>query len=533
MRRLSPALLAALCAAVVAPWGQASEGRIAGVVRSATTGATVRSAVVKLRPLSEPKGVTRTATSGPEGEFEFAPVPAGRYEFALTKTGFQTLRGLSTRVSLREDQQLTGLAFQLQPNGAISGVVFDPEGEPLPDAHVRAFAVGYQETGVRLSAAGRAKSDDLGRYRIYGLKAGSYLLRVSPPAGSSPAGEFYAGTTGVFYPGADSPSQALPLKAAWGQELTGVNLRLSGRPGYVVAGTLWNAETGGPCLRCTVGAVQVDGDLLLTLPQRARVSREGIFVLEGLTPGDYLIAARRHGGNDLVSRRPVTITNRHVEDAALVVGQGKPVRGRVVLLDPPDGVDPTAWTPYISATILSQSWPDRESDITEGMEFAFDAVPASAYRFEVLNLPPGAYLKALQVGGQKLPRPVLTLSEDAPLTGIRAEIAFDGAAVSGRVRPPRAAGGEAGPMEARVTMIPKTGRRGYAAARSVETASDGSFYFDSVTPGAYVLYALPLMSSARIFDPAMQAALRPFSKTLDLEAGQSATVELRLGLGPG
>ena len=107
-----------------------------------------------------------------------------------------------------------------------------------------------------------------------------------------------------LYPGADSPSQALPLKPAWGQELTGVNLRLSGRPGYVVAGTVWNAETGGPCLRCTVGAVQVDGGLLLTLPQRARVSREGIFVLQGLSPGDYLIAARRHGGvNNLVSRR--------------------------------------------------------------------------------------------------------------------------------------------------------------------------------------------------------------------------------------
>ena len=110
----------------------AAEGKIAGLVRSVTTGAPVRSAVVALRPLSQPKGVTRTAVSGPEGGFEFARVPAGRYEFSLTKTGFQTLRGLSTRVSLREDQQLTGLAFQLWPNGAVSGVVFDPEGEPLP-----------------------------------------------------------------------------------------------------------------------------------------------------------------------------------------------------------------------------------------------------------------------------------------------------------------------------------------------------------------------------------------------------------------
>ena len=205
----------------------------------------------------------------------------------------------------------------------------------------------------------------------------------------------------------------------------------------------------------------------------------------------------------------------------------------MVLLDPPDGVDPTAWAPYISATILSQSWPDRESDIDERMEFGFDDVPASAYRFEVLDLPPGTYLKALRVGGQKLPRPILILTEDAPLSGVRAEIAFDAAAVGGRVRPPRTTGGKAGPIEARVTMIAKTGPQGYAAARSVETASDGSFHFDSVPPGAYVLYALPLMSSAQIFDPAVQAPLRPFSKTVDLEAEQSATVELRLAPEPG
>ncbi len=126
----------------------------------------------------------------------------------------------------------------------------------------------------------------------------------------------------------------------------------------------------------------------------------------------------------------------------------------------------------------------------------------------------------------------MTVPEYASLTGVQAVIGFDGATVSGRVRPRRSGSGEEGFIEARVVLVPKPSQSGYVTAKEVEAARDGSFSFSSVVPGAYTLYALPSMSAAQLMDPAVQSALRSFARTVDLDPRENITVELRLAPGP-
>ena len=179
------------------------------------------------------------------------------------------------------------------------------------------------------------------------------------------------------------------------------------------------------------------------------------------------------------------------------------------------------------------AWPLPRTKAQQDLTFVFPAAPGEVYRLEVQPLPPGAYLKTLRLGGQPLPAPELTVREDAPLTGVQAVIAFDAATVSGQVKPRRSGSrGEPGPIEARVALIPKPNQGGYVRASTVETAPDGSFVFTTVVPGAYTLYALPAMSSAQLMDPAVQASLRSYSRQVDLEPSESATVELPLGPDP-
>ena len=64
--------------------------------------------------------------------------------------------------------------------------------------------------------------------------------------------------------------------------------------------------------------------------------------------------------------------------------------------------------------------------------FVLQDVPAEDYRLDVFSLPRGAYLKALSFGGRPLPRPVIRVPEDHPLTGLQVVIAFDAATVGGR-----------------------------------------------------------------------------------------------------
>lgn len=506
------------------------QGSITGRVQSVTTGEALKSAVVTLRLQGARPEFSRTATSGSGGSFGFEALPPGRYQLSIRKAGYRTIQGSAGRVVLREGQQIDGLVFGLWANGAISGRVLDAENEPVAEAQVRAYSVVHGPNGVTLSPAGRADSDDLGEYRVHDLPAGRYILRVWPPKTGTPAGQFYADTSGTYYPGALSPSQALPVELNWGHDLNDIDLALSDQPTYGVAGAVADAFMEGACTRCFVHAMQVDGNLRVTLPNPSRVSADGSFLLRGLTPGDYKLTARRGSNESMVGQADVSIQNRNVQDVGLIVGLQQEVSGQIVLEDAPDEIDPADWSPYLSPINLPPFWPNVEGEIVSTRRFEIDDVPPADYMFEISDLPPGAYLKALRVGGQRLARPRFTVPNDAPVSGLQGVIAFDGSSVSGQVLRGRSRSGTSDPqaIQARVFLIPRKGQNNYQKARSVEAAPDGSFRFSSVAPGGYALYALPVMSSIQLFDPAVQASLRSYGKQVDLEPEESATVELRL-----
>ena len=85
-----------------------STAALSGTV-SDPAGARVQKALVKLT--NPEKGIARTFTSGPAGDFSFALLPAGTYTLEATATGFQTSRQtgivLNAGDSLTENVQLT------------------------------------------------------------------------------------------------------------------------------------------------------------------------------------------------------------------------------------------------------------------------------------------------------------------------------------------------------------------------------------------------------------------------------------------
>ncbi len=258
------------------------------------------------------------------------------------------------------------------------------------------------------------------------------------------------------------------------------------------------------------------------------MSPEGLFELHGLSPGDYKILVRHLDIDDRTAQRRVAITNRSLENIAITLGPGQPVWGEIVLEDPPDGVEPTDWTVYFSSVLLPSWAPDAEAEVEATSQFRLEGVPAETYRFEILGLPSGAYLKALQLAGQRLPALELEVFEHTPLLGVQAVIAFDGATITGHVRQGRSQSAGGGPIKARVALIPNPNQAAHLKAATAETMPDGSFSFDSVPPGAYTLYAAPSTNTVQLMDPAVQNALQSFARAVDLDPMQSVTVELPL-----
>src|SRR5207248_8888823 len=74
-------------------------------------------------------------------------------------------------------------SFRLIPWGVIAGRVLDEEGEPLPWAQVSALREVYSNGKRRLSPEALVPTNDLGEFRLFGLKPGRYFVSARYKAG--------------------------------------------------------------------------------------------------------------------------------------------------------------------------------------------------------------------------------------------------------------------------------------------------------------------------------------------------------------
>ena len=156
-------------------------GLISGRVVTADTGRPVKRARVLATAAELPQG--RAALTDDSGAFEITDLPAGRYTLNASKTGFVSLsygqrRPLQagTPLQLADGQQLKGVEFRLPRGGAISGHIFDEDGEPMPGAMVRVMRYQYLQGDRRLMPVGADQTDDRGQYRVWGLNPGEYYV---------------------------------------------------------------------------------------------------------------------------------------------------------------------------------------------------------------------------------------------------------------------------------------------------------------------------------------------------------------------
>ena len=202
----------------------------------------------------------RSAITDDAGRFTIDRLPAGRYALTAKKAtyvpatyGTSRPRQPGVDLTLAPGQQLADLVIVLTPGAAIDGTIRDVGGHPLPNAQVAVTRMG--PTGP--SPAVASTSDGRGRYRVFGLEPGEYLVSatestlIATVAGAMTSSEIDAtlaalergqrsgdvagaiaglapprtiNITPVFYPGTLSPSQAAPIHLAAGEERSDVDI---------------------------------------------------------------------------------------------------------------------------------------------------------------------------------------------------------------------------------------------------------------------------------------------------------------------
>lgn len=189
-------------------------------------------------------------------------------------------------VEVQQDTHTTGIDFDLDKLGSISGVVIDEtSGEPIVDATVIAYKerdrlspISIIDAFTRPAKAFRTKTDSTGAYVLDQIPPGKYIVRAHAP-------EYLP----EFYQEATDPSGATPVVVDRSSEITDIDFTLE--KGGAMSGTVTDSTTGAPLAGA---AVTVWSD---SLGKRkiAFTDRDGQYVVSGLPTGEYLAFASLKG----------------------------------------------------------------------------------------------------------------------------------------------------------------------------------------------------------------------------------------------
>ena len=238
----------------------------------------------------------------------------------------------------------------------------------------------------------------------------------------------------------------------------------------------------------------------------------------------------------------VMVSESESEELVLELAPDQTVSGRLVREDPPQaGTQEQASTAgnrrrRTRVTLVSEipGWRgEGRRSIFDEKTGAFEVpnVHAGDYRIGLNPVPAGGYLRAVLLAGRKLEKPEITVTADAPLSGIELRVAFDGATVSGVVKPEHPDDPSAVASASIVALPDNPG--GYLQRALQRASEDGGFAFTALAPGAYTFYALPERSTLDPRDPDTRATLQRWAKRLRVKAKDNVTLELTLAEDPG
>jgi hypothetical protein len=219
---------------------------ITGSVVNSFTGEPVPHARVRAQTARGPL----FAFSGPDGRFSIDEVPEGHWMITAQRPGFET-PDVQPDVGSQEKLYRTiggtsnDFKLELTPDGGVTGVVNDSDGNPIAGIQVQALTESINQGRKQYLPSRGMETDDTGTYRINNLRAGSILIRTSahPRLTSrfSPAAEAYPE---FYYPNTPDIESAQSIVIKPGQEAR-ADFNLTAAPVYSVSGTITGLPFNG------------------------------------------------------------------------------------------------------------------------------------------------------------------------------------------------------------------------------------------------------------------------------------------------
>ncbi len=556
--------------AVAAP--PTGTGSITGVVRN-DIGEPVRRAVVT----ATGDGLTTSAITDDQGRFVLPHLAAGRFTVTARKPGFAAMSYGATRpnrpgvpVIVTEGQATSTLAVTLPRGVALTGTVYNEQGQPLPAIRLMAWEVRESLGGARTLAfpatGGVATTtDDTGVYRIYGLPAGEYTVgthwafqgstggariptdaeireafrsTTSAPPGRTAAPAVVAPDTRRFdyaptyLPDSTDPLAATTVRVAHGETRDGLDLRMRLRVMTVLTGTISGGDTN---TRVSMSLTRRGRVEALNSSRTWSSEPDGTFSATHLSPADYTLFARLPATPSrpaLVAVQELTIGDAEEVKVALRFEPAPVLNGRVQFEgDPPTPAEIAraviTLVPEVQAAGGNTSQPTVEpsGDLTIG-----DVAPGRARITATMPPPAGNsrrwMLKSVHANDTDVTDVFFDVPASAPPT-VMVTFTDKVSELTGMLTDTLGQ-----PVtDYFVVVIPADSKywlRGSRRIASARPGADGAFVLRNMPPGDYRIAATTDLASGDLAEQAALTRLLGESAPLTIGPGEQKVFNIRL-----
>ena len=498
-------------------------GSIEGIVIEEGTQKPVPFARLQLRTLGSggEVGQARGAISAEDGRFAFANVEPARYMIIPGKNGWarpDRVGQPAPVVTVERAQHLNGVIIELVRTPVIIGRVTDQAGEPLSEVYISAMVYRSPNGQRRLESISTARTDDQGQYRMHSFPPGEYYLSATVRTGALVA--MGSAPPVEYYPGVQDESRAEPVKIGAGEQLNGMDFRvtINAAAGVTVSGRIVVPED----TQVLMAQVALIGESLATRSM-SRASSTGEFKLSHVPPGQYqLLGLIRVGNETQVGAQPVQVGGVDIEGIQLTPRPpvSFPVTSTVEPMDDNFSVAGTRVT-------FSQTGPSLPlgggTAVLDASGQGLAQIMMSG-RMEVSVTMPGStgYLKSATQGGRDALADGVEITGEGP-TPLKLVFGSRGAEVRGVVTNPD--GNPA--IGAVIVLLPEESKssRHYLYQR-ITSDQRGRYRLYGVTPGTYRAVAVAGMERGREFEPEFAEAFKEKFVTVAIGEGEQKSLDL-------
>jgi len=510
-----------------------SAGVVNGVVINKLTEAPLKNAHViytKIDPAAAVAPSPISKDTDAEGRFSLQ-LPPGSYRLWVERSGYarQVYGALSpagegTTLTLARGQQLGPLTFRVAPLGAIAGRVIDEDGEPVQSAGIQVLRFSYASGHRQLISVAGTTSNDRGEYRVFGLRAGRYLLQASVPNAplSRPVEsgalvpEMQDAYAASYYPGVIDVDSASLVSLSEGGEFSDINFQLHKVRAVSVRGHLSSPVEKFSSSQIQVVLAHNESGVASYIGRASALVDDatGRLEIRGVSPGSYfLVASQLFSGHALGGRIPLEVSATAREDVAVPLTSAFEITGILELEGAQRGSVPNLTVRLVSSEGLALG-PQPSSKVGSDGSIHLSGVTPGHWMLAFDSLPEGLWLKSETFAGNEAPTGEFNFTESTR-GQLHIVLAGNGGQISGTVS------FDSQPCRATVVLVPAEPelRSAHQMYRVTNTTERGLFTLKSVRPGSYKLFAFQEIEPFEWLDPEQLKQVEEMGSSIDVSEG--------------